>query len=278
MIRLLVNWLRFKFSGSTPINVRDGQLFIFGEPLATHAIIRELGTGKNGVVFKATNLSLNRTEAIKVWLKLNPADPRDKAKQALAEAQKVAKYHSEKVAQIFHFEVRKRHAFAAMEFVEGVTLRQYIQDNDDLRSRIAIGYEYLDAIAQTTKSDSLHGDPHWENVIVYTDDSNKYESRLSLKLIDFGTSMFAAESDAVKRHWSKVRETILGIAKGLENYKVGKKYLRELEDRMLSVAEDAERNPDIFTDQDISHITIAPLRDFLEFIAFHGSTKQEKHP
>jgi serine/threonine protein kinase len=105
------------------VAIRDGTLYLTGDPVERYEISSKIAEGNNGVVFKARHKVLEIPAAIKVWLKLSPGDTRDKAQQGLDEARRMARAHRDWVAQIYDGDlVKKRLFYACMEFVPGETL------------------------------------------------------------------------------------------------------------------------------------------------------------
>jgi hypothetical protein len=60
-----------------------------------------LGAGANGFVIRCQNVVLDRSEAIKFWVKLREGDTRDKFKQGVAEAKKAASISSARIAHVY---------------------------------------------------------------------------------------------------------------------------------------------------------------------------------
>jgi serine/threonine protein kinase len=73
------------------LHVECNRLYVLGQPIEGYEIHRKLGQGASGVVYLARNVTLDRLEAIKVWIKLRDGDNRDKVKQGVSEAAKLAK-------------------------------------------------------------------------------------------------------------------------------------------------------------------------------------------
>lgn len=221
--------------------VQNGSIYIDDNRLEfpNHRIVRKLGQGQNGAVFLAENETLQRTEAIKIWTKLRANDRRDKLKQGLQEARKAATVVGNYVAQVYSAGVTNGNYFyAVIEYVSGETLEQALQGGLSPLTRYRIAVSYIDAIEQTAKVGTLHGDAHSKNVLVDVskpdrpvgpdegpDGSDDWIYRLAatnrpgftLKLVDFGTSYFAKNEPHEHRHWRVVDETVRRILVNLEN-------------------------------------------------------------
>jgi serine/threonine protein kinase len=84
-------------------------------------ILGELGRGGMGVVYKARQLSLNRTVALKMVLGVGPVDAHGLVR-FLAEAEAVAAVRHPNVVQVYDSGHHDGRPFYAMEFVEGGSL------------------------------------------------------------------------------------------------------------------------------------------------------------
>ena len=73
------------------IQVENQKLLVGGCEFLNYQIKKEIGSGANGIVYLAENLTLGRNEALKVWIKRRKEDTRNKLVQGLYEIQKLAK-------------------------------------------------------------------------------------------------------------------------------------------------------------------------------------------
>jgi tRNA A-37 threonylcarbamoyl transferase component Bud32 len=107
-VEVCKNWLL----PSTPMRT------ILSDAIAGYQIEAEIGRGGMGIVYKAIQLRLNRTVAIK----LLRADDDDTAVRLLAEARAAARLDHPGIVPIFEVGDHERRPFLAMAFVEGETL------------------------------------------------------------------------------------------------------------------------------------------------------------
>lgn len=209
---------------SSALSVTDGVIRLeqhgagcaTGGLLEGYYVIRELGAGANGVVFLVQNELLDRKEALKIWTRLRSRDDRDKVQQGIAEARKANQAFGEFVPAIFHAAVAHGNFYTTMEYVPGVTLKEYLQQPRDDEDLWWLGRLYINAISSSTREDLRHGDAHWGNVMVLEEPRG-----LSIRLLDFGTSIFTEHDASEERHWRIVRETfhrILNRVPGLRKY------------------------------------------------------------
>ena len=177
------------------VSLTSGACFIDGNKLDLDGVefLELLPEGANGVVLKALQRDLNRKVAVKVWL-AREGDRRDKLKQAVAEARKMATLDHPNIVRIYSSHVLKQKYFVVvMEFLRGTTLREILRQRVSSSQRILIWRKISDTIKFTHKDHVYHGDLHPGNIMVSDDD---------IKLIDFGTSVFS-----VRRRQAAERES-----------------------------------------------------------------------
>lgn len=224
-------WSKEEFRGSDSsssiVKVIGDRLCIFDKCLGQYEFIRELGRGANGIVYLVKNTYLQRQEALKVWVSLKENDKRDKFKQGILEAQKMAAAASVFVAQIYSADVVDRIFYVTMEYIKGSTLKTHLATPITPQERWMIARLYLNALRATTTENNVHGDPHESNIIVQTKE-NANESMFALKLLDFGTSHFARKEFSLKRHWSVVDRTIRRIVSPLSAYRRAQENMKDL--------------------------------------------------
>ncbi len=177
---------------------------IDGHPyyITNHSFVREIRPrGSNGVVFETYDQFLDRRDAVKIWIPAEE-DDRDRKKQALAEARKVAQLNHKNIVQIYSCnEFDNGLIYAIMEFIDGAMLKDYLQkQHPEFEECAKIWGGIAEAIEYSHEHDVYHGDLHAGNVIVIGRD---------VKVIDFGTSIFAS-----KKANSRDRETSLLLKLG----------------------------------------------------------------
>lgn len=207
-----------KSEGPWEILDRRGALLVRGARVRDARIIERIGTGANGVVFRVSNESLQREEALKIWITLRSGDDRDKAVQAIQEARKQAAAVGHQVVSVYGVERVRGLVLARMQYVPGKNLKEHLKAHPESRAEMLIHYMHL--MQQTTKPGIYHGDPHPGNVLVFLNESDKYDKHWQLVLCDFGTSCFSEDATAgKKRHWKKIRETTEALLRHLPDYK-----------------------------------------------------------
>lgn len=150
------------------------------QPVAVpgYAILGELGRGGMGVVYKAFQVGLNRTVALKMILAGGHADPKDLARFR-AEAEAVAKLQHPHIVQIYEIGEHDGLPFFTLEFVEGGSLAGKLDGTPQPARKSA---ELVETLARAMHAAHQRGIVHRDlkpaNVLLTADGS--------LKVTDFG--------------------------------------------------------------------------------------------
>jgi ABC-type transport system substrate-binding protein len=166
---------------------------MIGQRLSNRYDIKsELGRGGMGVVYRASDPLLNRDVAIKLIppTLLNP----ETEQRFQREAQLVAQMDHPAVVPIFDFGKHEGSLFFVMPVVEGTNLRWFQRDGTlTLGEVIDIGIQLAEALEYSHSRGVSHRDIKPENIMVIRDDS-----RLRVRIMDFGLARGAAESRITK--------------------------------------------------------------------------------
>lgn len=139
---------------------------------------RLIGAGSSGVVFQATDRTLNRSVALKV---LRPSLGAMARRRFIAEAQSAASIEHPNVVTIYQVGESDRLAFMAMQWIPGQTLEQ----------QMATGKQFQESEARTIASQIASGlQAAHEQQIIHRDikPANIWitETDQSVKILDFG--------------------------------------------------------------------------------------------
>ena len=138
-----------------------------------------LGTGGMGIVFKATQIELERQVALKI---INPSLAQDDSfwHRFKAEAHALAKIHHPNIVVIYNFRPSDQGFYIAMEYVSGNTLAKYIQKKGRIAwtECILLAKQILSALQSTHKAGIIHRDIKPSNILI---NDNHF-----VKITDFG--------------------------------------------------------------------------------------------
>lgn len=166
---------------------------MIGQKLSNRYDIKsELGRGGMGVVYRASDPLLNRDVAVKLIppTLLNP----ETEQRFQREAQLVAQMDHPAVVPIYDFGKHEGSLFFVMPVVEGTNLRWFERDGTlTLGEVIDIGVQVAEALEYSHSRGVSHRDIKPENIMVVRDDS-----RLRVRIMDFGLARGAAESRITK--------------------------------------------------------------------------------
>jgi len=151
-----------------------------------YRIIDLIGTGGMAHVYRAINLSTRKVVAIKV-LKDEYRNDAEFLRRFEREARAVLHLSHENIVRAFDVGETDGLPYIVLEFIDGRTLKEILDDNGPMPSRIAVALvvQVLDALGAAHAAGIIHRDVKPQNVIVMQ--SGK------VKLMDFG---IAREVDA----------------------------------------------------------------------------------
>ena len=146
--------------------------------LAHYRIISKIGAGGMGEVYLAQDTKLDR----KVALKILPADlasNRDRMERFVREAKSAAALNHPNIATIHEIGESEGTNFIAMEFIDGVTLREKIhQEQTNLRKLLRYLQHVAEGLAKAHAAGIVHRDLKPDNIMITRDGH--------AKILDFG--------------------------------------------------------------------------------------------
>ncbi len=152
-----------------------------------YEIIEEVGSGGMSVVYKAKCHVLNRFVAIKV-LKPEFSDDKSFVSKFRIEAQSAAGLSHPNIVNVFDVGEENGYYYIVMELVEGITLKEYIQQNGRLPYQTALDFimQICAGIEVAHEHHTIHRDIKPQNIIV--------SKNGTLKVTDFGIAKAATSN------------------------------------------------------------------------------------
>ncbi|MBK8258409.1 MAG: serine/threonine protein kinase [Polyangiaceae bacterium] len=167
--------------------------------LGRYAIVRKLGEGGMGSVFVGYDEALDRKVAVKVLHRGPIAE-----QWLLREAQALAKLSHPNVVHVFEVGHHEGRVFLAMEYIEGVTLREHIaRENKPFLELAATFLQAGRGLCAAHNAGLVHRDFKPDNVLVGADGR--------VRVVDFGIAALA-DRDALEPTNQVLSERALGAS------------------------------------------------------------------
>ena len=168
-----------------PAKPAEDEELAVGSTFAGHRIDAIAGRGGMGVVYRATDITLDRPVALKL---LAPSLARDRVFRARfeRECRLAAALDHPHVVQIFHAGVERGALYLTMRYIEGTDLRALLAEEGRLEPRraVAIIAQVADALGAAHGRGLVHRDVKPANVLIATRAGHEHAF-----LTDFGITM-----------------------------------------------------------------------------------------
>ncbi|HKY28002.1 MAG TPA: protein kinase [Pyrinomonadaceae bacterium] len=188
-----------------------------GQELGHYRVIKRIGAGGMGEVYLAKDSRLDRTVALKI-LPADIASDQRRMVRFKQEARLVSSLNQPNILTIFEFGEVDSLQFIATEFVDGVTLRQYLRKSQlSLQEVIDIAIQVTAALDAAHEAKIVHRDIKPENIMIRGRDG-------VVKVLDFGLAKLTEKKTAsglatdTEAPTEVLLKTMPGVLMGTVNY------------------------------------------------------------
>lgn len=153
---------------------------LFGRVIGNrYEIMEKLGGGGMAIVYKAKDRLLSRAVTVKI-LREQFAGDREVVRRFQQEAQAVARLSHPNIVSIYDVGQEQDLYYLVMEYIEGKTLKEIIQEKGRLEPQEAVEYalQLCDALQHAHESNIIHRDIKPQNILI--------TGRGQAKVTDFG--------------------------------------------------------------------------------------------
>lgn len=182
-----------------------------GTTLAHYRIIAPVGAGGMGEVYKAHDLTLDRTLALKI---LPPELVRneERVRRFMQEARSASSLNHPNIVTIYEVGQTDSIHYIAMELIDGATLKRKIHGDTDLRTLLGYLAQAAEGLAKAHAAGIIHRDLKPENIMVTRDGY--------AKVLDFGLAKLAIKRlpDETKDATIERGDTREGVLLGTVGY------------------------------------------------------------
>jgi eukaryotic-like serine/threonine-protein kinase len=156
--------------------------------LSHYRIVSKIGAGGMGEVYLAQDTKLDRKVALKI-LPADVASNNDRMERFIREAKSAAALNHPNIAQVFEIGEDDGAHFIAMEFIDGVTLRDKIHhERAELKSLLKVLQQAAEGLSKAHAAGIVHRDLKPDNIMITRDGF--------AKVLDFGLAKLVEKNTA----------------------------------------------------------------------------------
>jgi serine/threonine protein kinase/tetratricopeptide (TPR) repeat protein len=181
-----------------------------GKTILHYRILKEIGKGGMGVVYKAEDTKLHRTVAIKALSADLLGDEKARAR-FLREARAASAIDHPNICAVYEVNEVEDLMFFVMQYVDGKTLKKFIGGRPlPLDQALEFSLEIADAVAEAHRRNVLHRDIKSSNIML--------NERNQPKILDFGLAKLIQPVIGSSESPHAVELTALGTPFGTASY------------------------------------------------------------
>ena len=153
-----------------------------------YELLELIGVGGMADIYKAKDITEERTVAVKI-LKNEFAASEDFLRRFRNESKAIALLSHKNIVKIYDVGFTDKIQYIVMEYIDGITLTEYIERQGVLKWRDAIHFttQVLRALQHAHDRGIVHRDVKSQNVMLLSDGT--------IKVMDFGIARFNRETD-----------------------------------------------------------------------------------
>ncbi|HLF85340.1 MAG TPA: protein kinase [Blastocatellia bacterium] len=181
-----------------------------GKTILHYRILKEIGKGGMGVVYKAEDTKLHRPVAIKALSADLVGDEKARAR-FLREARAASAIDHPNICTVYEVNEAEDVLFFVMQYIDGKTLKKFIGGRPlPLDQSLEFSLEIADALAEAHRRNVIHRDIKSSNIML--------NERNQLKILDFGLAKLVMPSADSSGAHHTAELTALGTPFGTASY------------------------------------------------------------
>ncbi len=163
---------------------------MIGKTISHYKILEKLGAGGMGVVYKAEDIKLKRTVALK-FLTPQAVGTEEEKTRFIHEAQAAAALSHPNICTVYEIDETEGQIFIAMEYIDGQSLKEKIESGPlKLDQAMDIAIQVGEGLQEAHEKGIVHRDIKSANVMV--------TGRGQAKITDFGLAKLAGQTKLTK--------------------------------------------------------------------------------